>query len=87
MSSILFYSTRVRKKLKKNPKKNPEKKEGPLGVIEHPKKRKVTTIIYVFLRKAPTKKLKGGPFGDIQKILNKSLTKPKKWKGRPSALE
>ena len=74
MSSILFYSTRVRKKLKKNeyveiffrifsktfwspvscivPK---NVKGGPLGVFEHP-----------FFCKI--EKMKGGPFGDIEKI-------------------
>ena len=80
MSSILFYSTRVRKKFKKSdffefffeifwspvsrivPKIC---KRGPLGGFELP-----------FLCKI--KKMKGGPFGDIKKICEKSLTKPKK---------
>ena len=80
MSSILFYSTRMRKKLEKirffskffrsffwspvslTVPKNV--KGGPLGVFEHP-----------FFYKI--EKIEGGPFGDIKKICEKSLTKPK----------
>ena len=41
-------------------------KRGPLGGFEHP-----------FLCKIE-KKMKGGPFGDIKKLCEKGLTKPKK---------
>ena len=71
MSSILFHSTRVRKKLKKisiffrnlfwSPvsRKGAEKcKRGPLGVFEHP-----------FFCKI--EKNEGRPFGDIKKICEK----------------
>ena len=40
-------------------------KEGPFGVFEHPLFCKI-------------EKMKGGHFGDIKKICEKSLTKPKK---------
>ena len=66
MSSFLFYSTRMRKKLEKNPffwspvsrivPKNA--KGGSLGVFEHP-----------FFCKI--EKNEGGPFGDIKKIAKK----------------
>ena len=76
MSSILFYSTRVRKKLKKKilfkffwspvsrivPK---NVKEGPLEVFEHP-----------FFCKI--EKNEGGPFGDMEKICEKKSHKAEK---------
>ena len=77
MLSILIYSTRVRKNLKKirvffrfflvpSKSHSAEKcKRGPLEVFEHP-----------FFYKI--EKNEGGPFEDIKKIREKSLTMPKK---------
>ena len=81
MSSILFYSTRVRKKLETIPhffvffriflvsgklhSAEKCKKKGPSEGFKHP-----------FLCKI--EKNEGGPFGVIKKICEKSLSKPKK---------
>ena len=74
VSSILFYSIRMRKKLKKirffwSPVSHivPKnvKKEGSLEVFEHP----------FFCR---IEKNEGGPFADIEKICEKKVSRPKK---------
>ena len=81
MSSILFYSTRKSKILRKNNfrKKYILKKNGPSGAL----KGGTSEIVNIFVAvegvlSQNTKKMKGGIF-----IFGKNLTVPKKLKGGP----